>query len=197
MGLRPAGCHLDWCDDVNVGKWTPLALGATGGSLHGIERVCLRPQQHVYLPLRLLNSRKGEELLQAPWGCSLKGRQASSSNFSLSTPPSCDLPNFLHLIVFLSPNSVATNYSFSFLLVLITFFFHILVDHRNHKDVRVENQRSNFWQTYYGASGGILICKVTQFKDNPKANISTKLWMPSLQHDGVHYRRSQLQTWAT
>lgn len=144
MGLRPAGCHLDWCDDVNVGRWTPLALGATGGSLHGIERVCLRPQQHVYLPLRLLNSRKGEELLQAPWGCSLKGRQASSSNFSLSTPPSCDLPNFLHLIVFLSPNSVATNYSFSFLLVLITFFFHILVDHRNHKDVRVENQRSNF-----------------------------------------------------
>lgn len=30
-----------------------------------------------------------------------------------------------------------------------------------------------------------MICKMIQFKDIPKANVSTKLWLSSLLHDGV------------
>lgn len=74
------GDDVFWPEDVKVGKCTLLALGATGGSLllykvffeqkinmmFGVEMAGLQAQQRLYLPLRLLNSRKGEAQLQAP-----------------------------------------------------------------------------------------------------------------------------------
>lgn len=93
---------LVWC-------WDGLPPGST---------VSLR----LPLPLRRLNSRKGEVLLQAPWGWSLRGRQASSSSPSLLLSVH-HLPNSFSVFVFLSPCSIVTNYSFSCLLLLIKVFF--------------------------------------------------------------------------
>lgn len=88
------------------GKVDPLALGATGGSLLAVERVCLWAQRYVYLPLRLLNSRTLPGAVTGPLG-SIFEREADIL-LSLNTP---------HTPLF--PNSVATNYSFSCFLLLV------------------------------------------------------------------------------
>lgn len=74
-------------------------------------------------------------------------REAVFLPLSLSPPPSAPFTWLsLFLFVFLSPHSIATNYSFSCLLLLIrVFFFNILADHRNHKKVRGERQSTQIF----------------------------------------------------
>lgn len=91
---------------IKRGKVDPFALGATGGSLLAVERVCLWAQRYVYLLLRLLNSRTLPGAVTGPLG-SIFEREAEIL-LSLNTP---------HTPLF--PNSVATNYSFSCFLLLV------------------------------------------------------------------------------
>lgn len=85
-----------------------LALGAAGGSLLAVERVCLWAQQYVYLPLRLLNSRTLPGAVTGPLGLILEREADILILLSLNTP---------HTPLF--PNSVAKNYSFSCFLLLV------------------------------------------------------------------------------
>lgn len=90
----------------------------------GAEMACLWAQQRLLPPTHAFELQEGRGAVTGPLRLIAEREAGFFFLPSLPTPPSAPLTSlFLHLFVCLSSHSIATNYRFSSLLLLIRVFF--------------------------------------------------------------------------